>query len=73
MKFYKFIRLFKDEDFNYIGDLAKDIDREESKIPNTYKAWESYLSSKGACEGAREALKTAWKAYRIIIIGASKK
>lgn len=51
-----------------VGDLARDAfsDREWHK-PQTFKAWRNHLTDVGACDGAQEALNTAWREYEATI------
>lgn len=49
-----------------VGDLAKDVanDKETPKGKGSFQKWHDYLSSKGACDGAMEALNIAWDNYK---------
>jgi len=48
-----------------VGDLAKDVieDKETPRGKANFQKWHDYLQSKGACDGAIEALNIAWDDY----------
>jgi len=51
-----------------IGDFARDVkanrDAERPTAKTTKTGWETYLLSKGACDGAFEAFEAAWAEHR---------
>lgn len=51
-----------DHDSTAIGDLARDVkaDRQRPTALRTHEDWTAYLESRGACQGAIDALEDAW-------------
>lgn len=63
MNFCDWLKKQKDRD-DFIGDLSGDFIRSGDKCPgNTQGEWVVYLESRGACDGAFDALNAAFEEF----------